>query len=320
MIINPFVRGKVLANKNIFGNIFGFKSGPGKVDLKELKARIERDPKDLKAILKLGDFYAAKGKKKKAFEYYQKAAEICIKDGFINKGIAIFKKISTLDRKNPAIYKKLAELYMRQNLFGDAILQLKKSLEMDPGNEEVKETLKKLSGTSDKKQTLVEAIRADNEAVILSQSATQEAILVEAKRQIREQLSNKDFMEHFDLGVAYMEMELHESAIEEFTLTLNSDKYFEESVRLIYENFFAMDRLQDAVNYFYDLLKRPDFTSLQKSIIRFYIAKAYEDSLNTSKALEIYNELLDTEYPRPDELIRSIKRLKPSGQPDTFSQ
>jgi len=303
-----------LARKGFFSKILGIKKSSSKIDAKELQARIDKNPKDIKAILKLGDYYQQKRKKDRAIEHYSQAANLCIEDGFVNKGIAIVKKIAQLDEKNPEIHLKLANLYMRQNLFGEAILQLQKTLELDPDNEEARETLNKLSGKEDEQKNLIEALKADKEVQIASQTTTPEEIIREAKEQIRKQISEEDVTEHYDLGVAYMEMELYESAIEEFTITLNDSEYFEDSIRLIYECFFAMDRAQDAIAYYESLLKRAGFSPLQKETIRFHIGMAYEDSLESQKALEIYEDLLNRGYPRSDMLIRKIEKIKSSGR------
>lgn len=302
-----------MAKKSFFGRIFGIKKSSGKTDVKSLKEKIEKNPKDIKAILKLGDFYYSKRKKQKALEYYSQAADLCIEDGFINKGIAIIKKITSIQTKDPKIYQKLAELYMRQNLFGEAILQLQKVLELDPENEEAKATLEKLSNTSKEQATIIDALKADREVQLAATQATNpEDILKEAKEQIRKQITDEDVTEHYDLGVAYMEMELYESAIEEFGITLNNPDYFEDSIRLIYESFFALDRMQEAVVYYESLLSRTNLSPLQKEIIRFHIGMAYEDSLETEKALGIYEDLLERGYPKPDLLMQRIEKLKHS--------
>ena len=302
-----------MAKKSFFGRIFGLKKSPGKADVKSLKEKLEKNPKDIKAILKLGDHYYSKRKKQKAIEYYSEAADLCIEDGFINKGIAIIKKITSLNDKDPEIYKKLAELYMRQNLFGEAILQLQRVLRLDPENEEAKSTLEKLTTTSEEQATIIEALKADREVQIAAaQSTDPETIIKEAKEQIRKQITDEDVTEHYDLGIAYMEMELYESAIEEFGITLNNPEYFEDSVRLIYESFFALDRMQDAVAYYESLLDRSNLTPLQKEIIRFHIGMSYEDSLETEKALKTYEDLLSRGYPKPDALIQKIEKLKNS--------
>lgn len=310
-----------MAKKSFFSKIFGIKKSSGKTDVKSLKEKIEKNPKDIKAILKLGDFYYSKSKKQKALEYYTRAADLCIDDGFINKGIAIIKKVTSIQTKDPKIYQKLAELYMRQNLFGEAILQLQKVLELDPNNESAKATLEKLRDTSKEQATIIDALRADREVQIAAeQSTSPEDIIREAKEQIRKQITEDDVTEHYDLGVAYMEMELYESAIEEFGLTLNNPDYFEDSIRLIYESFFALDRMQDAVAYYESLLDRTNLSPLQKEIIRYHIAMAYEDSLETEKALEIYEDLLERGYPKPDLLIQRIEKLKSSSNLGSITQ
>ncbi len=304
-----------MAKKGFFGRIFGLKKSPGKVDVKDLKERIEKNPKDIKSILKLGDYYHSKRKKQKAAEYYTMAADLCIEDGFINKGIAIIKKVTSLSGKDPQIYLRLANLYMRQNLFGEAVIHLNKVLELDPDNEEARETLEKLSTKSEEQKTIIDALRADREVQIAaSQSTSPEEIIKEAKEQIRKQITDEDVSEHYDLGVAYMEMELYESAIEEFGITLHNPEYFEDSIRLIYECFFAMDRMQDAITYYESLLDRTNISPLQKEIIRFHMGMAHEDSLETEKALTIYQDLLERGFPKPELLIQRIDKLKASGQ------
>ncbi len=302
-----------MAKKSFFGRIFGLKKSPGKTDVKALKEKVEKNPKDIKAVLKLGDYFYSKRKKQKAIEYYSQAADLCIEDGFINKGIAITKKITSLKPKDPDIFMKLAELYMRQNLFGEAILQLQKVLELDPENEKAKESLEKLTTTSKEQATIIDALKADREVqIVASQSLNPEDIIREAREQISSQLTDDDVNEHYDLGVAYMEMELYESAIEEFGVALNHPDYFEDCIRLIYESFFALDQMQNAITYYESLLKRTNLSPLQKEIIRFHIGMAHEDSLESEKALEIYEDLLNRGYPKPETLIQRIEKLKGS--------
>jgi len=308
-----------LAKEGLFRKILGFKQTSKKINLNETLERIEKNPKDIKSYLRLGDYYLGRKKKAKAIEYYAIAANCCVEDGFVNKGIAISKKICAIEPKKTAHILHLANLYMRQNLFGEAILQFQRVLEIDPRNKQAQETLEKLSGTSKEQKNIIEALKADREIQITSRTTTQEDIFREAKEQIRKQITNEDSLEHYDLGVAYMEMELYESAIEEFGITLNKPEFFEDSIRLIYESFFALDNMQEAIIYFGALLKLPNLSPVQKGTIRFYIGMAYEDSLNSEKAMEIYEDLLNSGYSRTDVLTQRLERLKKSGELDHVS-
>jgi len=308
-----------LAKTGLLSKIFGIRKKSVKIDVKGLLNRVEKNPKDIKAILKLGDYFSSKRKKKEAIKYYTQAADLCIEDGFINKGIAIVKKISTLDAQDPQFLIKLADLYMRQNLFGEAIIQIQKALELDPKNENARETLEKLTGTANNQKNFIEALKADKEVQITSRTTTPDEIIREAKEQIRKQITEEDVTEHYDLGVAYMEMELYESAIEEFSIVLNSPDYFEDSTRLIYECFFAMDRMRDAIAFFENLLEQANLSPFRKELIRFYIGMAYEDSLDMEKALEIFEDLLNRGYPKQDILIQKIEKLKTAGKVEHIS-
>jgi len=299
-----------LAKKGLFGKILGFETRPQENNLREMLDKVDKNPKDIKAILKLGDHYLSKRKKAKAIKYYKMAVNNCLEDGFINKGIAILKKISFIDKKGIDNLLQLADLYMRQNLFGEAILQLQRVLKIDPGNQQAKETLNKLRGNSNGQKNIIEALKADREVQISSRTTTQEEIIQAAKEQIRKQITEKDSSEHYDLGIAYMEMELYESAIEEFEITLNNPDFFEDSIRLIYECFSSLGNMQGAISHFESLLELPSLSPLQKETIRFYLGVAFEDSHDNQKAVEIYENLLDEGYLRADILVQRLAKLK----------
>jgi tetratricopeptide (TPR) repeat protein len=299
-----------LAKKGLFSKILGFETRPQENNLREMLDKVDKNPKDIKAILKLGDHYLSKRKKAKAIKYYKMAVNNCLEDGFINKGIAILKKISFIDKKGIDNLLQLADLYMRQNLFGEAILQLQRVLKIDPGNQQAKETLNKLRGNSNGQKNIIEALKADREVQISSRTTTQEEIIQAAKEQIRKQITEKDSSEHYDLGIAYMEMELYESAIEEFEITLNNPDFFEDSIRLIYECFSSLGNMQGAISHFESLLELPSLSPLQKETIRFYLGVAFEDSHDNQKAVEIYENLLDEGYLRADILVQRLAKLK----------
>lgn len=299
-----------MAKKGLFSKILGFETRPQENNLREMLDKVDKNPKDIKAILKLGDHYLSKRKKAKAIKYYKMAVNNCLEDGFINKGIAILKKISFIDKKGIDNLLQLADLYMRQNLFGEAILQLQRVLKIDPGNQQAKETLNKLRGNSNGQKNIIEALKADREVQISSRTTTQEEIIQAAKEQIRKQITEKDSSEHYDLGIAYMEMELYESAIEEFEITLNNPDFFEDSIRLIYECFSSLGNMQGAISHFESLLELPSLSPLQKETIRFYLGVAFEDSHDNQKAVEIYENLLDEGYLRADILVQRLAKLK----------
>ncbi len=99
----------------------------GQIDkaIEEYEKVLRIDPKDFKLRQKLGDLYLRKGKKNEAINQYLNVADIYIKDGFYLKAIAIYRQILRTDPNKYDIYEKLADLYKKHGLIGDAITQLR---------------------------------------------------------------------------------------------------------------------------------------------------------------------------------------------------
>jgi tetratricopeptide (TPR) repeat protein len=91
--------------------------------IKELAGIVREDPKDIKVRQKLGDLYARENKRAEALAEYNYVAKFYADDGFYLRAIALYKQILKLDPSQITINLRLAELYHKQNLNGDAIQQ-----------------------------------------------------------------------------------------------------------------------------------------------------------------------------------------------------
>ena len=86
----------------------------------EYKQVVERDPKDFGTMNLLGDLHTKSAEKKEAVGYYTLVAEHYSKQGFAQKAIAIYNKISKLDPNSVEISAKLAELYRVKGSLNEA--------------------------------------------------------------------------------------------------------------------------------------------------------------------------------------------------------
>lgn len=77
----------------------------------EYKQVVANDPKDFGTMNMLGDLYTKNGEKKSAVICYTSVAEHYSKQGFAQKAIAIYNKISKIQPGSIEISAKLAELY-----------------------------------------------------------------------------------------------------------------------------------------------------------------------------------------------------------------
>jgi len=96
------------------------KQGKLKAALTELQRVSESAPDDLLTLNRLGDLLARQGRNEEAIGYYRKIATQFAEGGFLPKSVAIQKKILRIDPHNLDSLVALGELYLTQELHGEA--------------------------------------------------------------------------------------------------------------------------------------------------------------------------------------------------------
>ncbi len=94
----------------------------GKVDaaLRDYLKVLEETPNDINILNKAGDLNVRLGRNDESISYFLRIAEYYARDGFYVRAIAMYKKINKLDPARLDIYEKLAELYVKQQLWMEA--------------------------------------------------------------------------------------------------------------------------------------------------------------------------------------------------------
>jgi tetratricopeptide (TPR) repeat protein len=85
--------------------------GKIKAAIGEYKQVVDNDPKDFGTMNLLGDLHSKSEDTKSALRYYDLVAEHYSKQGFNQKAIAVYNKISRIQPNSPRVSEKLAELY-----------------------------------------------------------------------------------------------------------------------------------------------------------------------------------------------------------------
>ncbi len=88
--------------------------------ISEYKQVVENDPRDFSTLNMLGDLYAKNSEEKEAVTCFKKVAEHYGKQGFAQKAIAIYNKVSRLQPGSLEVSAKLAELYHIKGSFAEA--------------------------------------------------------------------------------------------------------------------------------------------------------------------------------------------------------
>lgn len=167
--------------------------------LKEAVAEYERilkeHAKDLNALNTIGDLYVRLNKTQEALRSFTRLAELYVSDGFLVRGIAMYKKISKLDPASTTAFERLAELYTMQGLFTEAraqylqvaeahlknkktqeaIATLQKVLDLEPDNLQIQQRLAELLVEHGRKDEAAGIYRRVAER-LLHREETQEAM------------------------------------------------------------------------------------------------------------------------------------------------
>jgi tetratricopeptide (TPR) repeat protein len=88
--------------------------------INEYKRVIEHDPKDFSTLNMLGDLYAKSSEENEAVKCFTQVAEHYSKQGFAQKAIAIYNKISRLTPDSLEVSAKLAQLYQIKGSVAEA--------------------------------------------------------------------------------------------------------------------------------------------------------------------------------------------------------
>jgi tetratricopeptide (TPR) repeat protein len=88
--------------------------------ISEYKQVVEHDPRDFSTLNMLGDLYAKNSEEKEAVNCFRKVAEHYGKQGFAQKAIAVYNKISRIQPGSLEVSAKLAELYHIKGSFAEA--------------------------------------------------------------------------------------------------------------------------------------------------------------------------------------------------------
>ena len=263
-----------------------------KKTIKEYQKILEKNPDDYKTVIKLGDLYLRRGSLDKAIKEYLKIGDYYIREELDLKAIGMFKRILVLNPGMIEAYYRLAELYSKRGLFGEAKVQYQKVLEIDPRDKKAQDGLQLIA----KKAIKVEAEAPKKKVVedtMREKDPVWNSILQELQRQLSAQLREDDFQTHYHLGIAFKEMGLLQKAIEEFKISLgNSDLEF-YGYLMLGTCYREMGNYSEAIENLRKGLRIKPLTNKQYEDIYYQLGQTLEENGQVHDALEAFNKVIE---------------------------
>lgn len=135
-------------------------------------------------------------------------------------------------------------------------------------------------------------------------------IVAEFTKALEEEVDQEDYESHFNLGIAFLEQELIEEAIQELKLASQDEKRAVECYSVLSHCYRQKKDFQEAVKWVEKALKLSDKDSSQSFDLKYEIASLYEELRETKKALNIYNEInkWNAEYRDKAKRIENLKK------------
>jgi pilus assembly protein FimV len=279
-----------------------------KKTIKEYQRILDNDASDIKTRTKLADLYLRRGNLDKAVKEYFKIGESYISEELDLKAIGMFKKILVLNPGMIDSYYKLADLYYRRGLFGEAKLQYHRVLEIDPKDKKARDGLKLIETKAAKAVTVEKKVVEDSTR---EKDPVWNAILQELQRQLSAQLKQDDYQTHYHLGIAFKEMGLLQKAIEEFKIAIadpNQEFYCYLMLGICNRE---LGNQAEAIENLKKGLKIKPLVTKQYEDIYYQLGLTFEEAGQTKDALEAFNKVLELKGGKATaEFESKIQKLK----------
>lgn len=119
----------------------------------------------------------------------------------------------------------------------------------------------------------------------------EEVPLQEFQRGVREKLDREDYETHYNLGIAYKEMDLLDEAIEEFRLASRDEGRALSCANLLGLCYLAKGMTEEAIQEFHRGLGLKGYPPEEYLGLKYELASAYEVAGDTAKAFELFSEI-----------------------------
>ena len=211
-----------------------------------------------------------------------------------------------------------ANFYLAQKLFDEArevLIDVLMSFPKHPALQRKLSELDRAEGVEepapeDKSFVFAQKLAAESGAAPQAPTAV-EQVLHQFKEGVRRHVDRSDTATHYDLGIAYMEMALHNEAIEEFKLCLDNAAQVCTAHTMIGLSYVAKGEMESGIDHFKQALRSPIRKPAEELGLWFEIGNACELLGKTTEALIWFGKVEHKDVTFRD-VSRRIERLEQS--------
>jgi len=251
----------------------------------EYKAVVDNDPRDISTLNMLGDLHAKSSNRREAVDCYMKVAEHYSTQGFSQKAIAVYNKISRLQPDSIEVSAKLAELY-----------KVKGSLS------EARSHYETLADHYEKSGRRIEALSMWKQIALLDPNNT-EVCMSLGDSYIREGQRDEAAEAYSEAGARYSRLAKNEEAIRAFHKSLDIKPDDLRTLDGLVKAYSALGRVNKAVGHLEEILENEPYNR----DVLYLLIDCHIDSQNVEGAEKAVLRLVEIEpanYPKLLDLVR----------------
>jgi tetratricopeptide (TPR) repeat protein len=134
-------------------------------------------------------------------------------------------------------------------------------------------------------------------------------IIKEFKKSVLDEVGEEDYETHYELGIAYKEMNLFDDAIDEFKLASLSPGKYVECCSMIGACYAEKGDYNQAIAQLNESLGKSGLDAEQRTILRYELARIYEMAGQPNKAVPLYVEIYRAD-PKFMDVAQRLKQFK----------
>jgi tetratricopeptide (TPR) repeat protein len=279
-------------------------------------------------FMKAARAYAEGGDVSTAEHLFQKVVQLDPNHLDALRGLAAMAKKSGDQEKLARYACELGDALIAREKYDEALLQFEAVLTVDPGNSKATSRVSRLkhmaSGEADTVQPMeapdsrppagMVTVRDDEGGVPTQTSQELAAILDEFRSAVVDSIPAADAQAHYDMGMAYHEMDLIDEAIVEFQSAAENEDVRLSSLEMLAECYIKRARSEEAIPVLEEVLAYAEDDEA-RSRIHFAIGKAREALGLLAEAEQAYFQALEfnNDFLEAAERLTEMEHRKAEG-------
>ena len=264
----------------------------------EYKMVVEADERDFGTLNMLGDLYSKNADKKEAVDCYLRVAEHYSSQGFAQKAIAVYNKVSRIQPESIEVSTKLAELYA-----------LKGSLH------EARSHYQTLAEHYEKNGRRIEALAMWKQIALLDPNNTDVCMSL-ADSYLRENQSEEALEAYAEAGARYSRKGTHEDAIRAYTKGLEIRPSDLRLLGGLVASNAAIGRVGKAVSFLEEIIENEPYNR----DVLYLLIDCHLDAKNAVEAEKAVIKLVEMEPANYPKLLDVIRIYLNSGDLDSAAR